>query len=79
METLAGELDEMLAPDLDDCNDVDSHEMLPIHMWPDVFGEAGELFVNTCSNMTIFDEAAENSLRRDDLGEDSMEINHDSV
>jgi predicted TIM-barrel fold metal-dependent hydrolase len=79
VETLAGELDEMLAPDLDDCNDVDSHEMLPIHMWPDVFGEAGELFVNTCSNMTIFDEAAENSLRRDDLGDDSMEINHDSV
>ena len=41
LETLADQLDDRMAPDLQGCNDVDSHEMLPIHMWPDVFGEAG--------------------------------------
>jgi predicted TIM-barrel fold metal-dependent hydrolase len=79
METLADQLDDVLAPDLQGCNDVDSHEMLPFHMWPEVFGEAGERFVNTCSNMTILDEAAENSLRRNDLSDDAGDINADTV
>jgi predicted TIM-barrel fold metal-dependent hydrolase len=79
MDTLTDVDDYLLAPDLAGCNDVDSHEMLPIHMWPEVFGEAGQRFVDTCSNMTIFDEAAENSLRRNDLEGDAMEINDASV
>lgn len=77
--SIAAPADTPLAPDLHDCTDVDSHEMIPVHMWPEVFGDAGQRFVDMCSNMEIFGAAAENSLRRDDLSGDTMEISEETV
>jgi predicted TIM-barrel fold metal-dependent hydrolase len=77
--SIAEHTDVQLAPDLPNCTDVDSHEMIPVHMWPEVFGDAGQRFLDMCSNLAIFGAAAENSLRRDDLSGDTMAITEETV
>jgi predicted TIM-barrel fold metal-dependent hydrolase len=64
---------------LTDCVDVDAHEMIPMHMWAEAFGEGGQLFLDLCANAKYFGEAGENSLRRNELVADDVEISQDTV
>jgi predicted TIM-barrel fold metal-dependent hydrolase len=64
---------------LNSATDIDAHEMIPLHMWPDVFGEAALNFTTVCSDLSLVDNLAENTLRRDDLTSDEMLINVDTV
>lgn len=50
--------------------DIDSHEMIPLHMWPEAFGQAAVTFTNLATNTGMVDNLGENSMRRDDLGAD---------
>jgi predicted TIM-barrel fold metal-dependent hydrolase len=59
--------------------DVDSHEMIPLHLWPEAFGEAAVKFTELATNTGMVDNLGENSMRRDDLGADDDEINPETV
>ncbi|MCW2799780.1 MAG: hypothetical protein JWQ70_1252, partial [Aeromicrobium sp.] len=60
------------APILDGCTDVDSHEMLPVHMWREAFGELANDLVDVMEHAADYrDNRAENSLVRPDLVSDS--------
>lgn len=68
------------AADLTGCIDVDSHEMIPMHMWGEVFGEAASEFVALLQRAEAMkSERAENSLVRPDIVSDSVEANLENV
>src|SRR5262245_6526302 len=64
---------------LDRVLDGDSHEMAPVHLWPEVFGEEMERYVPVFSRMAILRDAGENAMVRDDIAGDLMPIPYDSV
>lgn len=57
--------------------DADSHEMIPIHLWKDAFGDAGERLDKL--NMKTVAERGGNSMSRPDLAGDALEISYDNV
>lgn len=59
--------------------DIDSHEMIPLHMWPEAFGEAAVTFTELATNTAMVDNLGENSMRREDLGADDDEIDPETV
>ena len=62
---------------LDRMTDVDSHEHIPVHMWPEIFGEAGE--IGALLNMGRVANGAENSFVRPDITSDDSQITEESV
>jgi predicted TIM-barrel fold metal-dependent hydrolase len=56
--------------------DLDSHEMIPVHMWPEHFGEAGEM-LRPIAKLTA--NLAENTMVREDLKGDLEAIDAHSV
>lgn len=65
--------------DVRDCNDVDTHEMVPLHKWEETFGDEVREFVELCRNMDLSSHAAENTIRRDELDADATEITDATV
>ena len=59
--------------------DADSHEMVPVHLWPEVFGSDIEPYVPMFSAMSLLRDAGENAMVRDDIVGDSREITYDTV
>lgn len=60
------------------CIDLDSHEMIPMHMWAETFGEeAAEMFAPLAAG--LISRAGANSTKRDDIAGDVMAIDHDTV
>ncbi|MGV0837580.1 amidohydrolase family protein [Mycolicibacterium thermoresistibile] len=59
--------------------DIDSHEMIPLHMWPEAFGDAAVKFTELATNTAMVDNLGENSMRRDDLGADDDAIDPATV
>src|SRR5687767_4992544 len=58
--------------------DADSHEMIPMHMWADAFGdETAALFMPLAKG--LISRAGANSTKRDDIVGDVMAIDYDSV
>lgn len=64
---------------LDECTDVDSHEMAPVHLWPEMFGEIGREFAKLAERMEIFQQGGSNQLLRPDISGDNASINKESV
>jgi predicted TIM-barrel fold metal-dependent hydrolase len=65
-----------LPPALGNSLDLDSHEMIPTHMWAEQFGDAGEMLrpiAKLAANL------AENTMVRDDLKGDDQPINAQTV
>jgi predicted TIM-barrel fold metal-dependent hydrolase len=61
------------------CMDVDSHEMAPIHAWPEVFGESAREFVDLCVRMEVMNNGGANTMNRPDVERDSTAINEQTV
>jgi predicted TIM-barrel fold metal-dependent hydrolase len=59
--------------------DVDSHEMVPIGMWPEIFGDEAAPYVEPFQKMWLFNNAADNVMNRADLIADDVEITYDTV
>lgn len=59
--------------------DIDSHEMIPLHMWPETFGDAAVRFTDLATNTGMVDNLGENSMRRDDLGADDEAVDPATV
>lgn len=58
--------------------DVDSHEMVPLEFWAEVFDEAvAEALIG--AKIKLFTEYAENSISRPDITSDSTEISEETV
>src|SRR5215211_2883966 len=57
--------------------DADSHEMIPMHMWPEAFGEESREFAPLASG--LLSKSGENSTVRDDIAGDVTAITEDSV
>ena len=64
---------------LDQVLDADSHEMAPVHLWPQVFGDEIEPYVEMFSGMELLQIAGENSMVREDIDGDHTPISHDTV
>ena len=59
--------------------DGDSHEMAPVHLWPEVFGPEIEPYVALFSGMALLRDAGENAMVRDDIRGDHRAITYDTV
>ena len=59
--------------------DVDSHEMLPMHLWGSAFGDVGELIAGLDMKRYGSAKRSKNSLLRPDIAGDDMAISYDSV
>lgn len=71
-------VNDMRVDDVVGCMDADSHEMIPMHMWADAFGErAAALFTPLAGG--LISRAGKNSTKRDDIVDDSMPISYDTV
>jgi predicted TIM-barrel fold metal-dependent hydrolase len=70
-----------IPPHLRRMNDVDSHEMIPVHMWPDEFGEAGQILkgIADAQSNGVFHNAGDNTWVRPDITGDDTEITSESV
>ena len=64
---------------LDLVHDADSHEMVPVHLWPDVFGADIEPYVELFSGMALLRNAGENAMVREDIEGDNTVISYDTV
>lgn len=58
--------------------DLDSHEMIPMEMWGEAFGDVGALY-NQLQMRTLIELSGANSLSRQDVQGDVEEISYDSV
>lgn len=58
-------------------SDLDSHEMIPVHMWADSFGPEAELLAPLSAGLIA--RAGANSTVREDVRGDFTEITHDTV
>jgi predicted TIM-barrel fold metal-dependent hydrolase len=65
--------------DLDHTLDADSHEMVPVHLWPDVFGDEIEPYVDLFSGMTLLRSAGVNTMVREDIEADKTPITPETV
>lgn len=70
-----------LAPDLVNCTDCDAHEMIPTPMWGEAFGDAGQRFIDICTNMDLLSEggSGENAVARSDIEADDAAITEENV
>jgi predicted TIM-barrel fold metal-dependent hydrolase len=70
-----------VAPDhyMNRCIDVDSHEMAPIHAWPELFGDSAKEFVDLCVRMELMNNHGVNTMNRPDIERDCMAINEQTV
>ena len=59
--------------------DADSHEMAPVHLWPQVFGPDIEQYVPLFSGMELLRNAGENAMVREDIDGDDTLITYDTV
>ena len=59
---------------LDHALDADSHEMVPVHLWPDVFGDEIEPYVDLFSGMSLLRSAGVNTMVREDIEADRTPI-----
>jgi predicted TIM-barrel fold metal-dependent hydrolase len=66
-------------PALDRALDADSHEMVPVHLWPRVFGPEIEPYVGLFSGMALLRGAGANAMVREDIAGDETAISHESV
>jgi len=64
---------------LDHCMDLDSHEMAPLRLWAQVFGEEAREFIALCENGEVMKNNGSNTLFRPDLLKDDMAIDARSV
>lgn len=66
------------ANDLVDVIDLDSHEMVPMHMWAECFGDEAASLVQPLAQGLI-SRSGPNSTVREDISGDTMEINYETV
>lgn len=59
--------------------DIDSHEMMPIHMWGEAFGDVGAHISAIDMKRYSKTRKSENSIYRDDIAADVTEITYDTV
>jgi predicted TIM-barrel fold metal-dependent hydrolase len=59
--------------------DVDAHEMIPLQMWPETFGDAALNFTQVCTDFSLVADLDENTVDRPDIFGDQMEIDETSV
>jgi predicted TIM-barrel fold metal-dependent hydrolase len=64
---------------LDHALDADSHEMVPVHLWPDVFGDEIEPYVELFNGMALLRGAGENTMVREDIEADGTPITPETV
>jgi predicted TIM-barrel fold metal-dependent hydrolase len=62
---------------LDQSLDIDSHEMVPVHLWEEVFGESGKVLAGF--DMRVVANAGENTMLLPDEPGDTVEITEESV
>jgi predicted TIM-barrel fold metal-dependent hydrolase len=62
-------------------SDLDAHEMLPMHLWPSLFGEAGEIVADLYANMSAEARArrGENVMAIDESVRDDLPLDLDTV
>src|SRR5829696_678627 len=69
---------ELSFPTLTGTLDADSHEMIPMHMWAEAFGEeTAELFMPLATG--LISRAGANSTKRDDIVADVLPIEYETV
>lgn len=66
------------APDLQDIIDLDSHEMIPIQMWPEQFGEEAARLIEPIAR-GLLGNLGESSTARDDIVADDAAIDYNNV
>ncbi|MDA8044010.1 MAG: amidohydrolase family protein [Actinomycetota bacterium] len=66
-------------PFLEHALDADSHEMVPVHLWPEVFGEEMAQYVQLFSGMALLRGAGPNAMVREDIAGDVRAITRENV
>lgn len=64
---------------LDHCMDIDSDEMAPMHMWPEIFGESAAEILELAQTLKILSGEGPNTVNRSDLSADDLPINEETI